>query len=369
MLKLRKKLAQYQEQFYLVFILSMVGLISAGFNSEDKFYLVVFFVATLFLLLKMAVTDFTWREILWMAVITLLLGINLLRNGEKTLIMTVIGVFGAKNISLEKVFRQSLWLKIVLTVGTILCASVGIIENEALLLPKNSEHILIYCYGYIHPNATFANIFLIFVIAILVWKDKLKWYAYAGFSLVLLAVYSVLICRTGLLVWGALLIIVLGYKISCKLKWERIYLTLLLLIPVTMAMLTFLLPLIGMRNDAFLSTVDYYLTGRIHHLIQFWSPLGSLPLGNAPREPFDSSYFYLVYNYGWVMALVCFFAYLYTMWNCIRKNRPYEVIILSTMALYGFMEHWPLSVGWNLSLLYLSHILFKNRVPDANMPN
>lgn len=369
MLKLRKKLAQHQEKIYMVFILSMVALISAGFNSEDKVYLVVFFVATFFLLLKMAVTDFTWREILWMAVITLLLGINFLRNGEKTLIMTVMGIWGAKNVSLEKVFRHSLWLKIVLTVGTILCAAIGIIENEAMVLPKNGKYITLYCYGYIHPNAAFASILLIFVIAILIWQDKLKWYAYVGFTLVILAAYSVLTCRTGLIVWGALLIIVLGYKISFKLKWERIYLTLLLLIPVIMAMLTFLLPVIGMQNDTLLSTVDFYLTGRIHHLIQFWSHLGPLPLGNVPREPFDSSYFYLVYNYGWITALVCFFAYLYTMWNCIRKNRPYEVIIFCTMALYGFMEHWPLSVGWNLSLLYLSLILFKNRAPDANMSN
>lgn len=69
----------------------MTGMSSMGLNSEDRIYLYVFAVATLFLLLKMAVTDFTWREILVMAVLTLLFGVNFLRNGEKTLILTVMG--------------------------------------------------------------------------------------------------------------------------------------------------------------------------------------------------------------------------------------------------------------------------------------
>ena len=97
MLELRKKLSNYQEVFYLLFLLPMTGMSSMG--------LYVFAVATLFLLLKMAVTDFTWREILVMAVLTLLFGVNFLRNGEKTLILTVMAIFGAKNVNLDKAMK------------------------------------------------------------------------------------------------------------------------------------------------------------------------------------------------------------------------------------------------------------------------
>ena len=58
MLELRKKLANYQEIFYMLFLLPMTGMTSMGLNSEDRIYLYVFAVATLFLLLKMAVTAF-----------------------------------------------------------------------------------------------------------------------------------------------------------------------------------------------------------------------------------------------------------------------------------------------------------------------
>ena len=95
MLKLRKKLGKYQEIFYWVFILLMTGMTSAGLNSEDRIYKIVFAVATLFLLLKLAVTDLTLREILVMAALTALIGANFLRNGEKTLILTAMAIFGA----------------------------------------------------------------------------------------------------------------------------------------------------------------------------------------------------------------------------------------------------------------------------------
>lgn len=361
MLKLRKKLAQYQETFYLVFILAVGALFAAGFNSTDRIYQIVFVIASLFLLLKLAVTDYTLRELIWMAIIGLLLGIVLLRNGEKTLIITIMGIFGAKNISLEKVFRHSLWLKAVLTVGIISLAASGIIENVALNIPKNYEYYTVYCYGYIHPNAAFASVMMLFLAAVLVWQEKLKWYAYVGFTLIVAASYYLFMCRTGIVVWAVFLVMTLGYVISRKWKKQKIYLWLLLLTPVVSTLLTFLFPLISMHDSAFRSWADNYFTGRINHLARGIQNMGLSLIGNTPREPFDNAYFHLVYNYGWIAAVICFLAYIYTMWDCIKRDRPYEVIVLSIMAVYGFMEHWPLSVGWNISLLCLSRTLFRER--------
>lgn len=83
MLELRKKIANYQEIFYMLFLLPMTGMTSMGLNSEDRIYLYVFAVATLFLLLKMAVTDFTWQEIAIMVVLTLLFGVNFSEMAKK----------------------------------------------------------------------------------------------------------------------------------------------------------------------------------------------------------------------------------------------------------------------------------------------
>lgn len=62
------------------------------------------------------------------------------------------GIFGAKNVNLDKVMNYALWEKAVLTVGTRLLAATGVIENVAFDLPKNWEKYTIYSYGYETPE-------------------------------------------------------------------------------------------------------------------------------------------------------------------------------------------------------------------------
>ncbi len=365
MLQLRKKLAPYQERFYFVFILLMGGLVSAGFTSNHRTYQILFVVAALFLLLKIAVTDFTKRELLCMAVVALLIGADLLRNGEKTLLLTIMGIFGIKNVSLEKVLRYSLWTKVVLTVGKLLLVVTGIAENRLVTLPKNGVSVELYCYGYYQPNIAFANLFLILTLAILVYRDRLKWYMYAVFSAIMLAAYWVFMCRTGLVVWVLLLLMVSGYHLSRRWKLEKIYLSLISALPLILAILTFLLPLLSLHNAAVRTFLNHYLTGRIDHILRFWDQRRNLILGHIPREPFDSMYFHTLYNYGWIVFLILLLAYWGAMWYGVQKGKHYEVMILGIMAVYGFMELYPLSVAWNLPLLFLSWPLFEAKEKGA----
>ena len=339
----------------------MTAMTSAGLNSSYRIFRAVFLVVTLILLLKMAVTDFTLREIIVMAVFILLLGINLLRNGERTLVLTAMGIFGAKNVSLDKFFKYALWVKAVLTVGTLVLAAVGVIENRSWNLPKNGERYDIYCYGYFHPNATFANIFVLLLLAIIVYKDKLKWYAYVIGTGIMLAAYKVLFCRTGLLVWGVLCLMVLGYRLAKHWKWEKIYMAILTAVPVILAALTLILPMWARANTTVNEKLNLYLTGRIRHINNTIDRIKYLIMGHVPREDFDSFYFHLIYNYGWVLFVLCLVAYCAGIWYCNKKANFYGAIALSIMAVYGFMEQLPLSVLWNLPLLYLSWILFKEK--------
>lgn len=361
MLELRKKLANYQEIFYMLFLLPMTGMTSMGLNSEDRIYLYVFVVATLFLLLKMAVTDFTWREIVIMGIFTLLLGANFLRNGEKTLILTAMGIFGAKNVNLDKVMNYALWEKAVLTVGTLTLAATGVIENVAFDLPKNWEKYTIYSYGYETPNMGFANIFVILLLAIIVYGDRLKWYAYVGGTVIILGAYKLFMCRTGVLVWGLLCIMVLGYRIMQRFHWERTYLYLFTAIPGVLSVLTMVIPVVARNNGEFSTMINKLLTGRVDLINQVYDQVWTLTMGHIPVQPFDSMYFNTLYNYGWIIAILWLVAYVAGIWYSVRKNQYYITIALGIMAVYGYMELLPLSVLWNLTLIYLAQILFQGK--------
>lgn len=362
MLELRKKLANYQEIFYMLFLLPMTGMTSMGLNSEDRIYLYVFAVATLFLLLKMAVTDFTWKEIVIMGVLTILFGVNFLRNGEKTLILTVMAIFGAKNVNLDKVMKYALWEKAVLTVGTLTLAATGVIENKVFWLPKNGgEMVYIHSYGYYSPNMTYANIFVIFLLAIIVYQDRIKWYMYIIATIVLMYAYKILICRTGLLLWGLLCSAIIGYCISKRLNKQKRYTKIFIGIPIFVALCTMLLPLIARISPLFDQRINTLLNGRVQYVNDEYSQIWHLLLGHIPQKAFDNMYFTALYNYGWILFAISLVAYVAGMWYCNKKNRYYVVIALSVMAIYGYMELLPLSVLWNLPLVYIAQVMYRGR--------
>lgn len=363
MLKLRKKLASYQEIFYMLFLLPMTGMTSMGLNSEDRIYLYVFAVATLFLLLKMAVTDFTWREIVIMGVFTLLLGANFLRNGEKTLILTAMGIFGAKNVNLDKVMKYALWEKAVLTVGTLTLAATGVIENVAFELPKHGEMYTIYSYGYEIPNMGFANIFVIVLLAVVVYGDKLKWYAYMIGMAVIIAAYKLFICRTGLVVFGMLCIMVIGYYVMQSIEKQRVYTKVFSFIPFIMAIFTIILPIVTRKSQEISAKINEILNGRLWQVgaLYLYDEIKGLWLGHMPSQNFDNMYFQLLYNYGWILFGTCLVAYAIGIWYCSLKEQYYVIIALGSMAIYGYMELLPLSILWNLPLIYLAQVLFKER--------
>lgn len=361
MLELRKKLSNYQEVFYLLFLLPMTGMHSMGINSDDRIYLYVFAVATLFLLLKMAVTDFTWREILIMSVFAALLGANFLRNGEKTLILTAMGIFGAKNVNLDKAMKYALWEKAVLTVGTLTLAATGVIENEIVVLPKNGEYLEIPCYGYYHPNMAFANIFMILLLAIIVYGDKLKWYAYVLGTVIVLGAYRVFMCRTGLVVWAVLCLMVLGYRITRRFSIQKMYSFFYLPVPTMLMLVTMVIPILAKSNVRFSAWINDILTGRIEFVNQVYHQVWTLPLGQIPKRSYDNMYFNTLFNYGWIILVLCLVVYTIGIWYSIREEQYYITIALSITALYGYMELLPLSVIWNLPMVYLAQALFKGR--------
>lgn len=361
MLQLRKKLANYQEIFYMLFLLPMTGMTSMGINSEDRIYLYVFAVATLFLLLKMAVTDFTWREIAIMAVFTALLGANFLRNGEKTLILTAMGIFGAKNVNLDKVMKYALWEKAVLTVGTLTLAATGVIENVAVELPKTLEQYTIYCYGYYHPNMAFANIFVILLLAIIVYHDKIKWYGYLIGTGIMIGAYRVFMCRTGMVVWFVLCLMVLGYRFMRYFHREKSYLYLFTTIPGILMVLTMVMATLPRKNEELATFLNNVLTGRIASINKVYDDVWRLVMGHIPVKPFDSMYFNALYNYGWILLIFYLVAYTAGIWYSIRKKQHYVAIALGIMAVYGYMELLPLSILWNLPMAYLALGLFQRR--------
>lgn len=360
-LAFRNWVGKYKEIYYLLFLLPMTGMTSMGLNSEDRVYMVVFAIATLFLLLKVVVTDYTWQEFLVMGAVTALFGYNFLRGGEKTLILTIMGIFGAKDIDLGKITKYALWEKALFTVGLFVLVWSGIVENVPLTLPKNGEMITILCYGHETGNMAFANIFVVLLLAIMTYGDRLKWYAYVIGTAILLFAYNLFKCRTGMIVWCLLCVMVAGYYLSRKLHVEKYFGVLFVMIPPVLTGITLCIPIYARRNEEFNYMINNLLTGRVKLVNAVYDTIWHAGFGQVPCRPFDSMYFHTIYNYGWWLFVLWLLAYCLGMWRCYVNGNYYVLIALGTMAVYGYMELLPLSILWNLPMLYISLAFFNRK--------
>lgn len=77
-------------------------------------------------------------------------------------------------------------------------------------------------------------------------------------------------------------------------------------------------------------------------------------MGHIPQKPYDSMYFDMLYNYGWILFGIGLVAYVAGMWYCNRKGQYYITIALGIMAIYGFMELLPL-VYYGICHYFICH--------------
>jgi hypothetical protein len=370
-LNLRTKMAQYQEIYYLIFIIITGGIASAGGTAGGSIrqyvvYKMLLAVMVIFWLLKMIVTDYTVSEILIMAATTVLLALNYMNNGASLLIKGAMVIFAAKNVEIKKVFKVSLYTKLLATICVFAGVFLGLIENVSILLPKHGVMKEIYCYGYTHPNITFYNWFSIAVIAILVFQEKMKWYVYVIVSLLLAVIYKYTVCRTGIMVWAVLCLMLIAHRLTVDKKIGKLYRLILTTVPVLVCIFTFILIIVCRYNEILNAKFNLYFTNRIYLMDREIDNMGFNILGEAVQKPFDNMYFYILYNYGWLVLLLIVLAYTLTMLYCLRKKLYYELIVLAAMSIYGFMEVQPLSAPRNITMIYFSYIMYKGNTGGNN---
>lgn len=365
MLKCRKKLAEYDENFFLTYILITGGMRAIGMGGFD---LVLPSAIAFFCLgLKLFVTDYSKKELFWMVLFGGLVLLNFCISREKTLLLTMISVYGTKNVDINKVFAWSLWSRIVLFGSKILLVFLGIVEGGyAEGLTKYSvfkgkfESYRIPCLGFSHPNYAYLSIVMIAFLVILVYQERIKWYAYLGVSAILLFFYKILLCRTGWYVWVITLALITFYFVADKLNLKELYMRLLCLVPIIAAVFSLWMVLWASRENELINQINGWFSGRFH-----WASVQAFPalftlFGHEVRSANEILYIQFPYNYGWVLYIFFIILYVKTMMMLANNKKDYYVIVFAAVSIYFLGEAVPLSAGWNESLLLISGLLFKN---------
>lgn len=366
--KVRNYLKQYAEIFYMLYFLPLAGCVAMGISSSQLIYRLVFAVTALFLLLKLAVTDYTRKEFLLIAAVMTLLGYVFYRTREKSLIITAVSIFGCKDVDVKKVLKYTVLVYIIGMAITIGLVMAGKVQGEIHELTKGGVRYDINDFGFSHPNSAYNHLLMIGLMAIVAWGKELRWYHYGIMTAAMFIGYKVFLSRTGLLIYFILCAaLVLVYMV----KWEKARKTLgfvWALLPLGTAVASYALPVLFPKNIELVKTVNDYTTGRIYLSFKALES-ADLTWFGAMERPWegvyyiDNVYMNILLSCGILLCLLWVISLFLAAYHYWKTEQYYILIAIGIISIYGFMEYSVVNVTWNPILLFFLDIFLKKQEP------
>lgn len=386
--------------FYSGLTIELLSVIVDKSNYINPIEGYLFRITFLIFALKLLLTDYAWRE--W-GVIVLLEAVAFISyrvTGKNDLIRLVTFVAACKNIPLRQMLKCTFYVTLVGCMAIILLSVTGIYgEVSSTLAFGHSGYEAVdaarytgedpitetrYTLGMGHPNALSCMFFMLVVLGVYVWFDRMKWYIYLFVLFLNVGIYALTDSKTGALITALFLVgaCILTYcKFLHTKKW--IYLCGLL---VFVLCLVFSLDaaicaqrvrdvqwsdfFLGYHEDnrhiEVLSRIDRLLTGRIISLTDSENNDGMIQTWSAFSEPNNMNYYFdmgwvkLFYRYGVVPGILYIIACLALLWRMYKKKDVCGLLMFVTLAVYTVIEAHLISVylGRNFLLMLMGCYLF-----------
>ena len=359
---LRKKLKPYGEIFYMLYFLPLAGCVAMGISSAQTSYHLVFAGALLFLLLKFFATDYNKKELFFMIATMALLGYVFTRTREKALLLTALSIFGCKDVRVNKVIKNTVFVYIIgmgLTISLVLLEKV---PGEIHQLSKNGITYLINDYGFSHPNSAYSHILMISIMVVAVWHERMRWYHYVVMSVLMLLAYKVFLSRTGLLIYLLLCVMLILCSIIKQEKVKKVFFFTLNLVPLGIAVFSYVFSIMYSGHIWYIDKLNNLVTNRILFSSKALNDNGLSWFGRVVVKSWDyyidNAYINILLSYGIFVMILCILSYTFMCYKYWEVENYILLLVMVVLAIYAFMEYSPVNVTWNPLLLFMSVILF-----------
>ena len=361
-----RKVEDNVEWFYIIYIVILHGMRTLCKDFFSIWWLSALGFACLGI--KLVLTKYSKKELLIMSSFFALLLLNFYINHSKTLLLTTITIYGAKNVNMKRVLKYGLWTGVVILAGYFMLVASNVIPMKYTQpLPKYSvilgrvENYRIPQLGFPHPNYAYMSIAMLMTLFILLYGEKIKIWGYLLITTIMYIFYVILLCRTGWYTWIAAMILILGYKISFRFNMQKWYLRGLCLIPLLCAIGCVGELILLEKGNELGKLINQIFTGRFGLIqVECLPQLFSFKclLGQSPLSIREVAYLTIPYNYGWIAYIIILFLYIKTMFYFASHEQDWECIIFAILGGYFLGEAVPLSAGWNLTLILIAMVIF-----------
>lgn len=290
------------------------------------------------------------------------------------IMLTLIYLYGAKDIDVEKVFRILGYIYIVLFLLIVLLSLIGVIENWDY--PESAERVTRWSLGYTYPTHTSSVLFMAVLVFCYIQKEHLTMIHVAVLELINIWFFFKTDSRAGLMLCAAIPIIFYLLKFRKKefrktiLGWLQQWSFPVCAILIYVVTMVYTGTGILAKIDQWLSWRFYYsnysmLKYGVHLFGQKIEWIGYGGLGHtrtALTDVYnfvDTSYLKLLLENGLIVWL-----FIIAMWTVVsiiafRNNKRYLTWALSFLAVYSLVEQWLMNLGTNPFLLFLGVYFFR----------
>jgi len=348
--------------FYLAFFL-MVFAKAFGLWQVDRSYYVMFCVSALLLAIRVLMMKKDSRTILTMGLVLIPSVAVFFISHETTLLFTCLFVAASKDIDFETCIKYACIIYIIAVPLRVLLYFLGLVEggSKAIYAHDSSGTPYLvghtYGYGYVTPNMLFAAVFITVLLLFYVKRHNLNLGTLLATSIVILIAYVVTKCKTGLVVYLAVVAAIALMKIYPKKdSWLIVYC--LLLVGGSFLLGAVLPFFFSVDNPILFFINEYLISGRLLLANNALLASGVGLLGGGGIFV-DILYMDVLLNCGITGFIMLLLGGAIMLRGFIKEKNMMGLICAAAMILYACMEQFPLNIAMNPFLLYIGCSVYK----------
>ncbi|AYE33883.1 hypothetical protein [Clostridium septicum] len=354
--------------FYLLFFIILSIAKGMGMDSGDMAFILIGLFSGVFLLTHVLSQGYTRRELVIIFIFVTLGIVTLIFSKKITVLITIIAIVFAKNIPLNRLIEVVFKFKILTFIVTIILSLLGIIENnKSFRFMENGDVITRYSLGFPHANVTYLNFFIIVLLYLYIYYDKVKLRNYVVILFLSMLLYKITDSRTGIISVIISLIIPIVLK-NKKIIKNAITRKIIIFLPVICGGFSVFSGIYYSSGNLVLQKINQALTGRIELASKFLSLYKIKPFGqviiegsnlNGSYLRIDNGYISLLLAYGIVSFIVFIILETKLLKKYMLDERYREILLIVSFLIYGITEVYIYNIFVNISLIFLCELLYK----------
>ncbi len=315
----------------------------------------LFRITFLLFCIKIALTRYSTKEWLCILLFGGIMSVAYLVNERDETVRVIAFAAACKGMDIKKVMKVVFWVTFTGCAALVVLSVTGVYGAVSLTADfgrgeGGQLYETRYVLGMGHPNALHCMLWMLAVLAVYSYADRLKWYHFAGLGVLDIAFFSLTDSKTGVIVWMMFVVMtfIMWYSKKCR-ENKGVYIlgAMIVLGCVIFAMIGSHVENTYLTQDTLMHKLDKLLNGRYQGCYAVEAArLENWKLFAAPENTayFDAGFVRLFYWYGIIPGIIYVGMNVYLLYQSYRQKDYVMFTMTVAFSVYNLMEAHFISV-------------------------